>query len=185
MPFTVYRLPYIVIYFLAMYLLFLVINILNVATVKIVPLKQAALSANYFWGLLISFWFIYGILDRNYSFFIFSAFCSLVAFLFSFPLFYVVQIESPTLKGGKEVFPLPPKLLFYESVLVALFSAQVSFGASFWSKPHFLTAVFLSGLTFLLVGLFQHHIKKVLTNKIILEHSFIAALLILAFLLTK
>ncbi|MBM4402533.1 MAG: hypothetical protein FJ044_04795 [Candidatus Cloacimonetes bacterium] len=157
------------------YLLFLTLNILNIATVRTVPLKKAALSTLYFVGLIIGFFNIKGVLQlhpSNFSFFIFHFSLNVALTL---PLIYSIQIKPSPIE--EEISP-KPKILVPEILVLGLLSSEIALVASFLKTSPISLATFLAGILFLLISITQHIIKKTLTKKIIWEHAAVGVSLI-------
>lgn len=158
-------------YFLAIYLLFLTLNILNVATIRTVPLKKAALSTLYFLGLIIGFFNFKGILTLQLSLLVFDILHFALSFLFTLPLIYVIQIKPSPIE--EEIGPRP-KLMLPEIAVISLLSAEIALIASFLKISPTILSVFLAGILFLMIGFLQHCVKKTLTKKVLWEHIMVA-----------
>lgn len=157
--------------FFTLYLLFLTLNILNIATIRTVPLKKAALSTLYFLGLTIGFFSIRGILALNLFSFLFAVCFLLLSCLLTVPLVYVVQPR--------------PKLKIFETTIISLLSTEIALVTSFLKvlSPMVLS-IFLIAILFLLIGLFQHCIKRTLSKRVLWEHAVVGVILI-SFLLVS
>lgn len=167
--------------FFTFYLLFLTLNILNIATIRTVPLKKAALSTFYFLGLIIGFFNIRGVLSLYPSNFIFVIFYFVFSFILVLPLIYVVQIKSSSTK--EEISPRP-KLKILEIAAVSLLSIEMALTTSFLRASPTILSIFLTAILFLLIGLLQHCVKRTLTKRILWEHAVVGVILVVFLLVS-
>lgn len=151
----------------AFYILLLTLNILNIATIRTVPLKKAALSSLYFLGLIIGFFAIKSVLTSQPNNLIFCICHFALGFSLALPLIYVIQIKSSPIE---EETGQRPRLMLPEVLLLSLLSTEIALAASFLRVSPTILSIFLTGILFLFVGLFQHCVRKTLTKKILWEH---------------
>ncbi len=150
------------------YLLFLTLNILNIATIRIVPLKKAAFSTLYFLGLVIGFFTIKGILTLHLSYFLLLISYFLLGLILTLPLVYVIQSR--------------PKLKIFEITIISLLATEIALVVSFLRVSPIVLDIFLTAILFLLIDLLQHCVKRTLTKRILLEHITVGIVFV-AFLL--
>lgn len=150
------------------YVLLLALNILNVATVRTVPLKKAALSTLYLVGIVIAFLSIRGVLTLELRLPILFLSIFLTGFFLAGAFFYLVQIE--TVQQGETPGANPPRTFWMKSVVLALITAEMGLVTSFIPLSDLVRTTFLTGMAFLLIGFWQHHIQRILTRKVIWEY---------------
>lgn len=149
--------------FFTIYLLFLTLNILNIATVRTVPLKKAALSTLYFLGLIIGFFSIRGVLALHPFSFLFAVCFLLLSCLLTVPLIYVIQPRS--------------KLKIFEIAIISLLFTEIALVTSLLKVSPMILSLFLIAILFLLIDLLQHCIKRSLTKRILWEHTVVGVIL--------
>lgn len=154
------------------YLLFLSLNILNVATVRVVPLKQVASSVLNFLGLVLGLGLFWRLFQKGpFSLLPIVGVEGILAGLLGLPLLWDAESEGH--------FPLLPLLT------LGLVGAELAFVTSFWPTSTFVRAVMVGGGVFVLIGLFQHRLRRELARKIWIQYLAIGLLLITSFLLNR
>ena len=150
---------------IAFYILLLSINILNVSTVRTVPLRKAALSTLFFVG--IAMFFMWGLLLIGRGWGINK---NMLAFWGLISLF-----------GGSFLSLTSNRMVWLEMFLYALISAKIAVLINFWPATPLIAVGTLVGLNFIFLGIFQHHLEKNLKSTIIREYFIIGLLLLAAF----
>ncbi len=149
------------------YLLVLALNILNVATVRTVPLERPALSTLFFIGMIM--FSLYGLtiiqsgwgIRREVVLF----WVALFAFGYSF-------LSITTGKAG----------LWFETLIYALVSLKIVILINFWPALPLVAILALVGWSFVFLGVLQHHLNKDLNSALIREYLLITALLLVVFI---
>lgn len=148
------------------YILLLAINIINVSTVRTVPLRKAALSTLFFIGIAIfSIWallLISGGWGINNNLFYFWGLMTL------FGLSFLSLVNN--------------RMAWVEGALFCLVSLKLELLINFWPASWIITAGALVGWNFIFLGIFQHHLEKNLKNSILREYLVIGLLLLAGFL---
>ncbi|MBU1110512.1 hypothetical protein KKB83_02755, partial [Patescibacteria group bacterium] len=144
------------------------LNILNVATVRTVPLKKAALLILMLIGLILgtsSFYQIAGplglLVKWQYRVILFFAF----AIAQAMPIFWLVQEEHFCLR-------------WRELIVVALLTMELAAVSAFFPATNFVRAIFISSMLFVLIDLLTKKIKREISNKVIWEHIVLGFFLI-------
>lgn len=163
------------------YLTLLSLNILNVATVRTVPLRKAALSFVYYFGILLSFagsasFFRLGYVNLGA---VALAIFFLAAFL-ACAFFYFSQVEGITTEALSSEFRPKIKIYWAEGLVLGLITAQIVMACAFLSASVVLKAIFVSGCLFILVSFFQNLVLKRISKKMIHEYLLIWLVLLAA-----
>lgn len=151
-----------------LYVLLLMVNILNVATVKNIPLKRPALSSLYLHGLLSYFIYAYSVITAEgwgitTSFFVFWA--------------------SICLFGLAYLFIVSQKVIATEELLWIVFSFEILVISLFFAVTTVIASLFMVGWLFIILGILQHNSEKLLTKNIIREYAGAGILLSLLYFL--
>jgi hypothetical protein len=167
------RLPFIVIYGVSIYAMFLTSNILNVGVEKSLQLYRAAYSVNYFYQTVIVFLF------SN--------------ILFSFRVNYVVN----ALGVGIIILPLAIQLLwsikldlvlertlYLYGILVSLIIAQIALIASFLPLRASISALLVTASYYCLSGLINAFLDNRLFKQTVREYLFVWLFVIITAVLT-
>lgn len=164
------RLPFILLYAISIYALFLSSNIFNVGVEKSLQLFRAAYSVNFLFSTLTSF-FIYSLILSFRLSFILNFFLS---FFFTFPLsLQILWSVEP-----KEV--IKRKIINY-AFLVSFIIGELAWIFSFAPLRINVLALFLTTSYYCLLGLFQAYLEERLFKERIREYVFV---FIVVFLLT-
>lgn len=166
---------------LGYYLLFATLNVLNVATVRTLPLKKAALTTFSSFALMLNFLSVYRLIILHPPHFALGMILAALAPMILLPLFYATEIEFGAGTLGLEILGRPP-LRLKEGLILSLIFGEVTTLVSFWRVPALLTALFLTALLSSLLGVWQHHLQKNLTGRIIYEHVFVFLAMFLVFI---
>ncbi|NTV31192.1 hypothetical protein HGA91_04425 [candidate division WWE3 bacterium] len=149
-----------------LYILILAINIMNVSTVRTVPLRRAALSTLFFIG--IALFFIFGLQTinagwgMNVNLFLYWVLLSL------FGLSYLSLSNN--------------RMSWIEGLLFSFISLKFEIMINFWPASWIIAAGALVGWNFIMLGIFQHHIERNLKSSILREYLVIGLLLLAAFI---
>lgn len=166
---------------LGYYLLFATLNVLNVATVRALPLKKAALTTFSSFALILTFVSVYGLAAFHPSHFLFGSLLALLAIITVLPLFYVTEIEFSSATLGAEIVG-KPFLRLGEGLVLSLIFAETAVLASFWKVSAVFLSLLLTTLLSSLLGIWQHHLQKNLNSRIIREYFFIFLAILLVFI---
>lgn len=156
------RIPFVLLYWLAMYALFLSSNIFNVGAVKSVQLFRVAFSVNF---LLITI----------SAFLIFSVILSLKLNFFMDFIFIAILIVPIVLQFLWSINPstvFDRKLLTY-SLLISLFIAEAGLIFSFIPVRSIIFALFLTTFFYSMLGLFHAYIEGRLFKDRVREFLFV------------
>jgi hypothetical protein len=148
------------------YILLLALNIVNVATVRTVPLKRAAHSTLYSIGLML--FFIAGLRLAHWGW---GAYEYLFAYWVGLSLFALMYL--------KLIFN---RFYWIETSVFAFISVQIVVLISFWPSAQWVSVAAVVGWSFIYLGLIQHVVDKSLNNSILREYSIFGLLLFLALL---
>ena len=153
---------------IGMYLLLLTLNILNVATVKEIPLRRPALSSLYLHGLLSYFVYAWAVLNTSG----WGIQASVLTFWVSMCLY-----------GLSYLFIVSHKARLSEQILWIVLSLEIVLIPSFFFAAAVYTALFMVGWLFILLGIMQHNSEKLLTKGIIREYASIGLMITLLYFL--
>ncbi len=149
----------------------LTLNILNAATVRTVPLKQAALSTLYLLNLILtsvlSYGLVYNLALHHYHILILPVLFGFWSFIMALPLLYYAT----------------GRVRLIESIVLGLLATQVGLVVLFWPTRLLTRSILLVGSSAVFLGLTQHHLNRELTKNVRREYGLIGLVLILAFLL--
>lgn len=148
------------------YILLAALNIINVSTIRPVPLRRAALSSLFFIGMLMSFLLGWVVLDSdwNQGQLWFSG--TLAVFGSSF-LFLAAD---------------DGRMHWLEMGVLGWILAQFVVLINFWPASPLIAAVALTGWIFVLLGVLHHHINKNLRSSLRREYLIMSILLLGVFL---
>jgi hypothetical protein len=150
------------------YILLSTLNIINVSTVRPVPLKKVALSSLFFIGMVVMF--MLGLilsqngwgLDYNLAMFWLCISC------FGFNFLYLGADDNNN--------------HYLESFLYSLIAAELLVCINFWPATIFSSILAVVGWLFIWLGLFHYQINKNLKRSTIKEYLIISGLLLMVYL---
>jgi hypothetical protein len=147
------------VYVAVMYTILLAENIFNVSAERNIPLVRAARTVGYISTLFVSFAFytlLAGLKPQNFVF----AISSLpIAFLIIAQGLWQIDLKATNL----------PRLFFLAG-LAAIVLGQVALAFSFWPLEPPKMGLVLTAATYVLLGIFQHHILQDLTKRTVVEY---------------
>ena len=146
------------------YILILTANILNVASVRKIPLLQVAQTSSYFFTIFLSFLTFDMIQDLNLSPIMDILIVVVVFYLIIHQLLWFV-IEDRN-------------MLLHSTIAVDFLLVLIYLVMSFWPIPYFLLNIFLSGIMYVFCGYIMHSAKRSLTGGTELEYGFIMIVLL-------
>jgi len=160
--------------YIGFYLIFLTTNILNISTIKPLPLVRAAWTSLHliYFGLSfllfsLLFWVpLYPVIIIGTIF--------LITFFLSYPAYYLLLNELA--RGGHP---------FFYMLFTGLLMAELSFIMTFIEVPFYVKALILGGSFYIISGLIEHDLRGNLRRNVTFEYAAIAVLLsaiLLAFL---
>lgn len=157
----------VLIFGLLYYVLMLVMNVINVSTVRVVPLKRAALSSLFFLAMIM--FSVYGLATHNSGWggdwLQLAIFIAMVS-LFGYSFLSLSVNESAWLEG----------------IVFALVVAKVFVLVNFMPASLVMSVLAAVGWSFIFLGVLQHHLNKELTSPVIREYVLLSSVLLLAFL---
>ena len=160
-----------VLFALLNYVLILTANILNVASVRKIPLLQVAQTTSYFFSVFLSFLTFDMIQDMELSPIMDILIVGVVFYLIIHQLLWFV-IEDR-------------RVLLHSTIAIDLLVVLIYLVMSFWPIPYFLLNTFLSGVVYVLCGYVMHSAKRSLARNTELEYSLIMVILLLLVMLTS
>lgn len=166
---------------LLFYLQFLTLNIINVATVRTIPLKRVALSVYFAIGILLTFFYLYFLQYSTLSTFL----KTVVFFLLSLAVFEAVFFANQTMfnsQGLSQEIMGKPKLFLNLSAVLALAASEVFVAISFLKVSGVLGSVFLTALIFGVLSIHQHRLEKTITKSLIREYLTLLVLFFFVFI---
>jgi len=153
------------------YILILTANILNVASIRKIPLLQVAQTSSYFFSVFLSFLTFDMIQDMELSPIMDILIIGVVFYLIIHQLLWFV-IENR-------------RSLFHSTIVIDLLIVLIYLVMSFWPIPYFLLNIFLSGVMYVLCGYIMHSAKRSLTRNTELEYVFIMIVLLFLVIFTS
>jgi len=149
------------------YILLLSINILFISHEKRIPLQKAALSTLYFIGMVLFIAFGLVMILKGWG---------IMAFLLRYWLLILLFCVS-------FIHLVSDKDLIVESFIVGIISIELLGLVLLWPAQPALVVVAYVGWVFILLGVIQHHIEKVLSPARYTEFILLAVILLLAYAL--
>lgn len=169
--------------FILIYVEFLSLNIINVATIRTIPLKKAA-SSIYSWiGLTLLFFGIFLILDLPFLVLTRISLFVLLLFLVFEALTFAGQTITEVASFEVPNFPRP-KVFLGLSLILALISAQFFAALLFLKDSVLLKTLILAAFSFSIFSIFNHNLEKTLSKKILREDLMIIGIFLVILLLT-
>lgn len=147
------------------YILILTANILNVASIRKIPLLQVAQTSSYFFSVFLSFLTFDMIQDMELSPVMDILIVGVVFYLIIHQLLWFVIEDRHT--------------LLHSTIAIDLSVVLIYLVMSFWPIPYFLLNTFLSVVIYVLCGYVMHSSKRSLTRNTELEYGFIMITLLL------
>jgi hypothetical protein len=148
----------------ANYILILTANILNVASVKKIPLLQVAQTSLYFFTVFTCFLAFDALQSLEQSTVLDILILIVVLFVLIYQLLWFV-VDSR-------------KILFFTTLLLDLALVLTYFVLSFWPIPYLLVNLILSAVLYVLCGLVMHSAKKSLDKSTIFEYVMVLLIVI-------
>lgn len=158
-------LPLAVLFAVLVYVLVLTANILNVASIKKIPLLQVAQTSLYFFTTITVFLMFDAVQSLEASTVLDTLIISVSLFVLIYQLFWFI-FESR-------------KDLLQATLVTDFLLVLAYFIISFFPIPYLLFNVVLSALFYIFIGLFMHSIKKSLVGNMVIEYILIIIALIL------
>ncbi len=155
--------PIAVFFAILTYVLILTANILNVASVKKIPLLQVAQTSLYFFSTVTVFFAFDAIQGLEMGTILDVLIIALVGFIITYQLMWFI-LESRA-------------DLFNAALMIDLALVMIYFALSFFPIPYMLYNLVLATVFYILSGLFMHSAKKSLTVGIIIEYVVVIAVI--------
>lgn len=155
--------PIAVLFSLLTYILILTANILNVASVKKIPLLQVAQTSLYFFSTVTIFFAFDAVQGLEMGTVLDLFIVALVGFLITYQLMWFIMESRRDLINA---------VLMIDLALMMIF-----FTLSFFPIPYMLYNLILAAVFYVLSGLFMHSAKKSLTRSVVIEHVVVIAVI--------
>lgn len=153
------------------YIVILTANILNVSSVRKIPLLQVAQTSLYFFSVFLSFMVFDSIQRIGFSPVIGLLIVFAISFLILYQLFWFI-IEDR-------------KLLFFVVLSTNFVLILVYLVLLFWPIHPILFNILMTAIVYVLSGLVMHSVKKSLTRSMELEYAIIIFALLIAVIFTS
>lgn len=167
------RLPFIFIYFVSIYAIFLTSNIFNVGVEKSLQLYRAAFSINYFYQTLVIFLFFNTLFSLKINFLINGLVAFLISFVLATHLFWSISLK----------LKLEKKNLHF-GFLIGLALTEVAVILSFVPFKTSILALVLTASYYSLAGLTYSYLDQRLFKETIKEYLFVLGFVFLISLLS-
>ncbi|MDO8497186.1 MAG: hypothetical protein Q7S61_01440 [bacterium] len=167
------RIPFVLVYGLSIYAVFLISNIFNVGVEKSLQLYRAAFSVNYFYHAFVSFLLFIIIFSFKLNFFFNGIFTFIIIFPLCLQLLWSVKLSKDL--DRKVVYP---------ALLIALIVSQLSVILSFVPLRGTIFSLSLTSAYYGLAGIIYHSLDQKLFKQTIREYGlvtiFVAAIALLS-----
>lgn len=168
------RIPFAAAFGFAFYLLLLVQNLFNVASIRTIPLYRAASTVAFLYTLITAF-LLFNVLYAFNMLFIWNG---LLVFILSFPL--ILQIL-----WSIEMDDRISVLLLVQSFVLSLVVGEFAVALSFWPLYPMIWALSLASTMYVVVGLTTEYLRGRLSGRVVKEYIGIAiGIFIVAYLFT-
>ncbi len=168
------RIPVAVLFGSAFYLLLLVQNLFNVASIRTIPLYRAASTAAFLYTLITAF-LLFNVIYAFNMLFIWNG---VIVFLLSFPL--ILQ-----LLWSVEMEDRLSVLLLVQAFVLSLVIGEFSMLFSFWPLYSMIWALSLASIMYVVVGLTTENMRGRLNRRVVQEYiGIVTAIFIVAYLFT-
>lgn len=145
------------------YVLLSVLNVINVATVRPVPLKQAAVSALFCIGLIMFFLFGWLVFPLGWGINEYLFWFWLAVSLFGTSFLFLASEGS--------------KIRLLEMVIYSFLVLKILILINFWPASRLTMVIATTGWLFIVLGIFHYHLNKNLKKLFIRESLMISLLL--------
>src|SRR3989344_1878344 len=167
------RLPFVVIYGVSIYAMFLTSNILNVGVEKSLQLYRAAYSVNYFYQTVIVFLFSNILFSFRINYLVNALGLGIVVLPMAIQLLWSIKLD----------LILERTVLLY-SILISLIIAQIALIASFLPLAASISALLVTASYYCLSGLINAYLDDRLFKQTIREYLFVWLFVIITAALT-
>lgn len=168
------RLPAALFFGLSLYWLILSQNILNVASDRAIPLYRAASTANFVYTIFSLILIVSIVFSLNLPFYLNGLIVAVVSFPLSLQSLWSIKMEK-----------LDSQIVVY-SFVISLILGESALALSFWPQASLLSALYVSSIYYIFLGVLSEYLRDRLRKKVILEYSQIGAgLMLIIFLLTN
>lgn len=157
--------------FIFLYLNLLTINILNIATVKFVPLSRVATNVYYFISLVLTILCLSVLYTSQLSYLAVVILVAAVSLLLGYPVIWFTAKKEGSQQG---------RMLY----LIALLLMQVAWIFQFLPIVWHTAALILGLLQYLLISLFTIQLQSEVTRRVIIEYFIVGGLISLTLFLT-
>lgn len=158
--------------FVLLYIQFLTLNIINIATVRTIPLKRVAISIYFFIGLVLYFTGLFFLLPTQLVLTTKAVLFFLLTYLMLQAQSYANQEVFSVGSFGREVLGRP-KLVIFWNILLASLILEIFLPISFLKSGVLIKSLTLTIFAFSLLSIFEHYRQKTLTKSLLREHLLI------------
>ena len=153
------------------YGLLLATNIINISTLRPLPLVRTATTVMYLYGLWCGFILLYALVVRQLPVHIWVIAASLLSCGVSWPLLWISE-------GQKQRTRRSLRWVGFTGLIVA----ELSLLVSFWPSS-FMTSLLLATTTIVLVGIIHQQTRRLLTSSLMKQYLFLEGTVVLLFYL--
>lgn len=169
------RLPFMAVYGISIYLIFLNQNVYNIAAIRTIALLRAAHSVGLLFTLISVFIISNVVFSLRFNFVILTLILSFICLLMIFQTLWSFELED-----------LLTKRLLKMSLVLGLIVSQVVLGLSFWPAEPTVSAIVVTTTVYVLLGLSQAYYADRLFRRTAVEYlSLGAGVFLLLFLTTS
>ncbi len=161
------RIPVVLCFGIAFYLILLSQNIFNVASSRTIPLYRVASTASFLFTVFTAFFVFNLIYSFNLPFYWNGVAIFLVSFFFCTPIFWSIKMDK-----------LDVTVWLY-SFIVSVLMAEGGVALSFWPLAPTIWSLSLSTFLYVLLGVLTEYLKDRLTKRLIVEYLTIGAVFLL------
>ncbi|MEX1052422.1 MAG: hypothetical protein WEC80_01080 [Patescibacteria group bacterium] len=167
------RLPFVLIYGVSIYAMFLTSNILNVGVEKSLQLYRAAYSVNYFYQTVIVFLFSNILFSFKINYLVNALGLGIVVFPLAVQLLWSIKLDI-----------VLEKTLYLYAILISMIIAQIALIASFLPLTASISALLVTSSYYCLSGLINAYLDNRLFKQTIREYLFVWLFVIITATLT-
>ena len=148
--------PVAVLFSSMVYILILTANILNVSSIKKIPLLQVAQTSLYFFSTISIFLMFDAVQGLETGTILDTLIVAVAGFIIIYQLiWFIVESRSD---------------IFYITLLINLILVLIYFTLSFFPIPYMLYNLILASVFYVITGLFMHSVKKSLSRSVFWEY---------------
>ena len=156
------------VYIGVMYTILLSENIFGVSTERNIPLVRAARTVGYLTTLFVSFSIFTLLFGLRLQLATFGALAATVSSLLFAQGLWQIELKETNLRR-----------LIYFSLVAGLIIGEITTALSFWPLDPPKVGLAATAAVYVILGLWQHHIREDLTRRTLLEYLFVGAAVVL------